>query len=670
VLLKFIPIRLTAALILGIVLGKYANITIYIPLILIAFGLAYLGIIHKQKKHYSNYTFEILSLLLVVALGTLVINLHQPKYQPNHYSTLQEKVPETYTVKIITILRPGSYNNRYLARLMAVSDGALQGKLLIHSPDSIQLQLDDELIIWTPWKLIKPPLNPGQFNYAQYMADKEVYARADLKSTNFIRLPNPAKTWRGRIGLLREHLSRKIEILPLEDDTKDIMQAMLLGQRTNIDASLYTGYKDAGAVHLLAISGLHVGILVLILKFIFSPLRRFPRGQNLQFACIVLFLWGYAALAGFTPSVVRAVTMFSFVTYALVINRSGNSYNVIALSLFFILLILDPLYLFHAGFQMSYGAVLAIIYLYPKLTGLWRPKHKFPDFLWQLFTVSISAQVGVLPISLYYFHQFPGLFFISNILIVPLLGLVLGMGFLILGLSLLEITPFILIEFYNEVIICINTLIQWIAQQEMFIFRNIPFDDFQVFLTYTIILLLIALIELRKSRLIWIMGCVILISQGWTIGQKVQMKNRSELILYHQIAQTLLVEENCGHAIAYLQNIKDTYSTSMLQTAAVQNRIKNIEIYPLKNSYMWKGKHILLIDKSGIQPGFQQAVDFIILTDNPRINLKRVLDTYPLARIIADGSNYAHLTDKWRATCYKVKRPFHYTGEKGAFYFE
>lgn len=629
-----------------------------------------MGMTYKQKNCSPTYTFEILSLLSVVALGVLVISLQQPKYRINHYITLQEKVPETYTVKVIESLRPGSYNNRYLATFMPKTEPVLQGKLLIHSPDSIHLKIDDELIIWTPWKRIVPPLNPGQFDYAQYMADQGVYARIDIKSYNYKILHSPIKTWKGWIALLREQLGRKIRMLPLEDDTKDIMQAMLLGQRSNMDPSLFSGYKDAGAVHLLAISGLHIGILVLILKFIFAPLYSFPRSQHLQFASIVLILWGYAALAGFTPSVVRAVSMFSFVTYALVIKRSGNSYNIIALSLFFILLALDPNYLFQVGFQMSYGAVLAIIYLYPKLMKLWCPKHKIPKYLWQLLAVSISAQLGVLPISLYYFHQFPGLFFISNILIVPLLGIVLGMGFLLLGLSLLEIAPYFLIRIYDQVIILINTLVQWIAQQEIFIFRNIPFDGFQVFLSFAILLLMIALIEFRKTKIIWILACTILLFQGWTIRQKVQMKNRSKLILYHQIAQTLLVEENAGHAIAYLRNEEDTYSASILQTAAIQNRIKDIVIRPLRNSYMWKGKHILVIDNSGIRHGLQKAVDYIILTENPKINLDRVLATCPNARIIADGSNYTYLTDTWRTTCNKAKRPFHYTGEKGAFYFD
>ena len=319
---------------------------------------------------------------------------------------------------------------------------------------------------------------------------------------------------------------------------------------------------------------------------------------------------------------------------------------------------------------MSYAAVLAIIWLYPKLIRIWHPKQKILRYFWQLLALSLSAQVGVLPISLYYFHQFPGLFFISNLLIVPMLGIVLGMGFLLLALSLIHTTPAFFTKFYDQLLIAMNTLVQWIAQQETFIFRDIPFDGVQIFLSYSALILLIAAIELRKTKFIWLTGCSILLFQVWAFTLKLHVQNRSKLTLYHQIAQTLLVEEYAGQANVFIRKKEDAYSASLLQSAAVQNRIKEMEIKALKNAYLWKGKGILLVDKTGVHHRLPKTIDFIILTDNPKINIDRILISHPNARIIADGSNYTYLIDAWRASCSKSKRPFHYTGEKGAFYFE
>ena len=165
---------------------------------------------------------------------------------------------------------------------------------------------------------------------------------------------------------------------------------------------------------------------------------------------VVSLLWGFALVAGFSASVVRAVTMFTFVAYALYLNRPSNTFNILALSMFFILLLINPMLLFQVGFQMSYAAVFAIVWIYPLLQRLWFPKNVVVRKLWQLLSVSVAAQLGVLPISLFYFHQFAGLFFITNLAIVPFLGLVLGMGILVIILSLLNLLPDFLVRAWSE----------------------------------------------------------------------------------------------------------------------------------------------------------------------------------------------------------------------------
>ena len=251
-----------------------------------------------------------------------------------------------------------------------------------------------------------------------------------------------------------------------------------------------------------------------------------------------------------------------------------------------------------------------------------------------------------------------------------MLGLVLGLGFLLLVLSLAQTTPYFIWYSYDQLLIAMNTIVQWIAQQENFILRDIPFDGVQFFLSYSILILLIAAIEFRKTKFVWITGCSILLFQVWVFRQKLHVQNRSELILYHQVAQTLLVEEYAEQTQVFIRKKGDAYSASILQDAAVHHRIKEMEIKPLENSYVWKGKHILFIDRLGVHHTFSKTIDFMILTDNPKVNLDRVLTLHPNARIIADGSNYTYLIEAWRASCSKAKRPFHYTGEKGAYYFD
>jgi len=160
--------------------------------------------------------------------------------------------------------------------------------------------------------------------------------------------------------------------------------------------------------------------------------------------------------------------MFSFIAYAMYLNRPTNTFNIIALSLFFILLI-EPLFLFQVGFQMSYAAVFSIAWIYPKLQRFWYPENNFLRKVWQLLSVSVAAQLGVLPISLFYFHQFPALFFIANLIVVPFLGALLGLGILVLVLAVLNTLPQVLVLCYNFLIKTMNWVIKFVGKQEAFV---------------------------------------------------------------------------------------------------------------------------------------------------------------------------------------------------------
>jgi competence protein ComEC len=166
---------------------------------------------------------------------------------------------------------------------------------------------------------------------------------------------------------------------------------LLLGQRQDISKELLTDYQKAGAIHILAVSGLHVGVLLWMLSFLFQPIERLPYGKFLKAIVIVLLLWGFAFIAGLSASVVRAVTMFTFLAIGQSFQRKHVvTYSLIA-SMFFLLLI-KPMFIFDVGFQLSYLAVFGIVWLQPKLYAVWKPTFTWVHFFWQLCTVSIAAQ--------------------------------------------------------------------------------------------------------------------------------------------------------------------------------------------------------------------------------------------------------------------------------------
>ena len=669
-LLKFIPIKLTFLLVLGILIGHSFDIGIKSPLLLTLFFLSALGFILFKEKKAVGISFGIIAALTTILLGVLIVAIAQPKNADDHYLNILPSQRESWKLKVTEVLKSNSFSDRYFAEVTEYNSDLASGKIILNQAiDSTfqKLGVDDELIVFTPKEEIKSPLNPYQFNYKNYLEIRGIYHQLKLKANNHIVLENSSRTIKGYAASLRQKIITKLELAIFGNAELGIIQALFLGQRNTISEETYTDYKNAGAMHILAVSGLHIGILLLFLEFILQPLELLPKGKTFKLVIIVFLLWGFAFLAGLSASVVRAVTMFSFVAYAMYLNRPSNTFNILALSMFFILLVFDPMLLFNVGFQMSYAAVFAIVWIYPILQKFWYPKNWLIRQVWQLLSVSIAAQIGVLPISLYYFHQFPGLFFISNLLIVPFLGLILCLGIIIIALILLNIAPNYLIELYNSIIGIMNSVIKWVAQQEAFIFRNIPFDSVQLVLTYCLLISMIWILTKNTfKRTLTFLICFIAL-QFWSLYNQKKTTEKEQLLLVHQTKNSILAYQK-GSQLSVFTNDSST-AKNFATSFQIHERVEKLNFHFIRNSYKFNNQNLVLIDSSGVYDFKPKNVDYLILTQSPKINLERLITHLQPKKIIADGSNYYSYVNRWKKTCSHKKLPFHYTGEKGVYNF-
>ncbi len=282
---------------------------------------------------------------------------------PHHYTKLDLDKEKVWQLKVREVLKPNTYSHRYVTQIIAADNEMASGNLLFSlSMDSTlkELQVDDELLIYAKPEGIRPPLNPHQFDYRSYLEKQGIQHQIRTNYTAIVTKDRASKTLFGIASNFREHIISKLEQNDFGTEEMGVIQALLLGKRDDISENTFNNYKNAGAVHILAVSGLYVGTILFLLEFMLSPLERLPKGKTLKLITVVLLLWSYAFVAGLSPSIVRAVTMFSFVANTLYLNRPTNSFNIIALSMLFILL-LKPLFLFQVGFQMSYAAVFAIV---------------------------------------------------------------------------------------------------------------------------------------------------------------------------------------------------------------------------------------------------------------------------------------------------------------------
>jgi len=668
-LLKFIPIKLILFLVLGILIGHYFDLGVQIPVVLTVLFISILAYFFIKKLPRNSILFGTTALLSTISIGILAVSLWNPKNNANHYTHQNLKIEHSWQIKIREVLKSSSFSDRYIAQVISMDEKPVSGKILVSFPldnTTQKLQVDNTLITFEKFSEIHSPPNPHQFDYKKYLERIGIYKQLSLHKKNHFVAKIETKTTLGIAAALRIKLSAKLQEANFNQEALGVIQALLLGQRNDISEATYNNYKNAGAVHILAVSGLHIGIILLLLQIILQPLELLPKGKTIKLIVIILLLWCFALLAGFSASVIRAVTMFSFVAYALFLNRPSNTFNILALSMFFILLVINPMLLFQAGFQMSYAAVFSIVWIYPLLQKLWFPKNFLLKKVWQLLSVSMAAQLGVLPISLFYFHQFPGLFFVSNLLVVPFLGLILGVGILVIILSLFDSLPDFVASWYNTLIVLMNGVVEWVAQQEAFIFRNISFDTMQLVLSYLIIIVcILAFSKLTFKRVIFLLISIIGF-QVWMLFCTTKTAHKESLLVAHQSKNTILFHQSANKLQIIAKN--DANTTRIATDYQIGERIKNISSKKLDNSYSFKNKTIVIIDSLGVY--IPQKFDYVLLTQSPKINLERMLDSIQPELVLVDGSNYTSYVKRWEKTCAKRKLPFHFTGEKGVFYFE
>ncbi len=678
-LLRFVSVKLTLLLVLGILLGSYLQPDIILAVTSTGLFLMLLGFLfyrNNRKTSFTNYhksavLFGILVALATISIGILAVSSTTPKNKLGHYSHKDASGSHLWKIKIHEVLKKTAFSDRYVANVVTLENEKASGRLLLSvavDTGAGKLHVDEEIIVYTELSVINPPLNPYQFDYQNYLEGLGITHQIRLRGNDFLMVKHPDATLYGMAAKFRNQIITNLKKADFGKEELGIIQALLLGQRNDISADTYDNYKNAGAVHILAVSGLHIGIILLFLQFLLRPMERLPKGKTLKLILIVAMLWGFALMAGLSASVIRAVTMFSFVAYALYLNRPSNTFNILALSMFFILLTINPMLIFQVGFQMSYAAVFAIVWIYPLLQRLWNPRNKIVRYFWQLLSVSIAAQLGVLPISLFYFHQFPGLFFISNLLIVPGLGMILAMGILVISLALLNVLPGILVTAYDTLIRWMNAIIGWVAQQEAFVFRNISFDATQLVLAYTILICAVLFFSKPNFKRAITLSMTVIAFQLWLFVTSYQAREKETLFLAHQTRNSILIHQTGKQLYVTAQNAQRL--NQLTTDFQVAERISSITHLPLNAAYQWRDKNLVIIDSLGVYAKENIHSDYVLLTGSPKLNLERLIDSIQPKNIIADGSNYRSYIERWKSTCQERNLPFHFTGEKGAYYFD
>ncbi|MCX7986194.1 MAG: ComEC/Rec2 family competence protein, partial [Bacteroidales bacterium] len=322
-------------------------------------------------------------------------------------------------------------------------------------------------------------------------------------------------------------------------DEKSIFHSLFFGYRSEMDTELTNAYATAGVIHILSVSGLHVGIVYLFLMFITKLLQRKFLLQLIRVLIIILAIWFYGLIAGFSPPVVRSCCMFTLLGITQILQRELFPYNSLFLSAFIILLF-DPFQLYDIGFQLSYSAMLGIFTFYRPITKAMNAQGYLSKKIIELIAVSLAAQLGTLPLTLYYFNSFPSYFLLSNLIIVPFASIIMYSGIVFLSLTPFPVLAEYSAQFLAQLIEWLNKMVMLIEQLPYASLKNIYLNRTETVILVLIILSLAYLINYRNLRALPLLLILIIIFQISSIV-KIFRGYTANHIIFSQINKTPLI---------------------------------------------------------------------------------------------------------------------------------
>ncbi len=468
------------------------------------------------------------------------------------------------------------------------------------------LVMGDRLFVKAKFARIEPPGNPFSFHYRKYMQRRGVTHTAYLSDRQWEFLAHTAKKPLKQIsGKLQRFFALQFAKNGLQGDEYSIITAILLGDDDTMDQTLRSSYASTGVSHILCVSGMHVGIIFMILDFLLKPFSFHRKLRFLKAIILLISIWFYAHLTGLAPSVQRAAAMFTFVTFGNLLQRNCNIFHSLFASLF-ILLLFNPFLLFETGFQLSYLAVLGIVLLQKPIAAIWKPKNKLIFYFWELATVSLAAQLATAPVALFHFGQFPNYFLLSNLSVIMLSFAIVSTGVALLIFSFsTQVALWIGKLLFIEIKI-MNQIVFFIEQLPGAVTKQITISILQLFLLYGIIIVIYLFFRYKKKKYYWITLSFILLFSVSSAYRNIHCCNELSVTTY-QISKKLAVNFNYHGKSILLHDFMvdkndEEYKFSIYhheRNRKIKSRLLSVsdELYAPKYAFYKKGNYILFEDK-------------------------------------------------------------------------
>jgi competence protein ComEC len=636
------------------------------------------------RRYKLSFVTGIAVTLLFCALGALLTRYQD--WLGNFYKSsdaLVIKLDEPLTEKTKSFKANASV-------VYIIHDGKLRpakGKIITYfrkdsltgHTDSLPFSLDygSKIILNKPIQEIKNSGNPAGFDYKRYALFQGITHQVFLKSGEFEILDGKEQNKFNQfifssrekvLSILRKNITGEKEL--------GLAEALLIGYKNDLDQTLVQAYTNTGVVHIIAISGLHLGLIYWLLVQLFRPLKKRRKLRWMQPVFIITGLWLFSLLAGAQPSVLRSAVMFTCIVLGQSLGRKNNSiYNTLAVSAF-ILLCINPFWLWDVGFQLSYAAVLSIIIFMKPVYNWLYFKNKILDFFWKLNAVTIAAQILTVPLGIYHFHQFPNYFLLTNFVAVPVSSIIVLGEIFLCAIAWIPALASITGKILSWCIWLMNT---WIERIEAIRFSL--WDGLQISMLQAILLVVFAaglsywLIEkARKGLLIGLcalFGFAILRSLSF-----IKADNQQRIVVYN-VPQKSAIDFIDGRHYFFVGDsdlLADDFARNFhLKPTRILFRVSpsgSLDNFWHKDNFVrYNNKNILLLDSSiHFQPmDNKKLIDLLVVSKKPKLYITKLAAALDIKQVVFDGSCPAWKTKYWKKDCDSLHIPYYDVSEKGAY---
>ena len=659
-------LRLSVALATGIFLCSYVVFPFWLAVsfvILFLFFQIFLNLKHSYRT--SSLHGTAVHLFLVFAGIFLYQNYNLPPrfFENGKFIATVLEVPQE---------KQNSYKSLLKIEGFQTADSFVKAneKVLVYfgkDTAAVKLRPGEKILFSTSPQALKNNGNPFEFDYKRYMERRKIYRQVYLSSDKWAKTCLPeSKSIFVKAELARKKLLEIYERQKLGENEFEILSALTLGYKRELDPEIQQVFSASGAMHVLAVSGLHVGIIYGFMVLLLGFLNRTRVGRLVFTIISVSMLWGFAFITGLSPSVMRASTMFSFVILGKCANRQTNIYNTLAASAF-ILLIINPNNLFEVGFQLSYSAVFGIVFMQPKLVALLSVKNKILNYFWELLTVSVAAQISTFPFVIFYFNQFPSYFWISNLFVIPAAVVLIPLAIGMLALSGIPVISVLFSKVINFIISTLYSLLKGIEELP-FSVLNISISEVEFILTLLLLLAVFVLIKTQKVRLVTITLAILFLLTGTSTFLKFKAQNQKEIIVYNNTQNRIVqfISGKTNYVITDKEPAENSFERKQIQTTSTALRLKSpvyitgeseyqgVNMF-FKNGNVFFENKLVVINK--MPNGMLQQLKHDIIIDPPVNNeLNNYRDD---VQIVFTRRNYQDMVS--------VNKQFYWVENNGAF---